>query len=214
MNDKRLYGIDLFKALAMFLVVVLHVNTLGTAFDSSVPGSAQWWLTDGMMTAAYCCVDCFALATGFLMAERAFRPGRIVSLWLQVVFYAVVTTVVWYFAVPGAVGIKDIVSAFFPVLTSKYWYFSAYFVLFFFMPFINAMLHALDKRARAALLAAVFVFLSLLPTFRPLDVIPLSAGYCFFWLAALYIIGACIKLDRLYELSLIHILTLPTNREV
>lgn len=199
MSDKRLYGIDLFKALAMFLVVVLHVNTLGTAFDSSAPGSAQWWLTDGMMTAAYCCVDCFALATGFLMAERAFRPGRIVSLWLQVAFYAVVTTVVWYFAVPGAVGIKDIVSAFFPVLTSKYWYFSAYFVLFFFMPFINAMLHALDGRARAALLAAVFVFLSLLPTFRPLGVIPLSAGYCFFWLAALYIIGACIKLDRLYE---------------
>ncbi len=51
MSDKRLYGIDLFKALAMFLVVVLHVNTLGTAFDSSAPGSAQWWLTDGMMTA-------------------------------------------------------------------------------------------------------------------------------------------------------------------
>ena len=199
MSDKRLYGIDLFKALAMFLVVVLHINTLGTAFDSSAPGSAQWWLTDGMMTAAYCCVDCFALATSFLMAERAFRPGRIVSLWLQVAFYAVVTTVVWYFAVPGAVGIKDIVSAFFPVLTSKYWYFSAYFVLFFFMPFINAMLHALDKRSRGALLAAVFVFLSLLPTFRPLGVIPLSAGYCFFWLAALYIIGACIKLDRLYE---------------
>lgn len=48
-------------------------------------------------------------------------------------------------------------------------------------------------------IAAVFVFLSLLPTFRPLGVIPLSAGYCFFWLAALYIIGACIKLDRLYE---------------
>ena len=199
MSDKRLYGIDLFKALAMFLVVVLHINTLGTAFDSSAPGSAQWWLTDGMMTAAYCCVDCFALATSFLMAERAFRPGRIVSLWLQVAFYAVVTTVVWYFAVPGAVGIKDIVSAFFPVLTSKYWYFSAYFVLFFFMPFINAMLHALDKRSRGALLVAVFVFLSLLPTFRPLGVIPLSAGYCFFWLAALYIIGACIKLDRLYE---------------
>lgn len=54
MNDKRLYGIDLFKALAMFLVVVLHVNTLGTAFDSACPALHQWWLTDGMMTAAYC----------------------------------------------------------------------------------------------------------------------------------------------------------------
>ena len=194
MSDKRLYGIDLFKALAMFLVVVLHVNTLGTAFDSSVPGSAQWWLTDGMMTAAYCCVDCFALATGFLMAERAFRPGRIVSLWLQVAFYAVVTTVVWYFAVPGAVRAQRYRIGVFPLCSrQKYWYFSAYFVLFFFMPFINAMLHALDKRSRGALLAAVFVFLSPLPTFRPLGVIPLSAGYCFFWLAALYIIGACIK---------------------
>lgn len=67
------------------------------------------------------------------------------------------------------------------------------------MPFINVMLRALNSRSRGALLAVVFVFLSFLPTFKPLGVIPLSAGYCFFWLAALYIIGACVKLNRLYE---------------
>lgn len=198
-DGKRLYGVDLFKALAMFLVVALHINTVGGALAGSVPGSAQWWVSDFVQLASYCCVDCFALATGFLMAERGFRPGRIVSLWLQVTFYAVVTAAAWYFIVPGQIGLRYIASSFFPVLTSKYWYFTAYFVLFFFTPFLNAMLHGLDVRGRKMLLAAIFIFFSLLPTFRPLNAIPLSSGYCFFWLAALYLAGGCVKLDRLYE---------------
>lgn len=198
-EGKRLYGIDLFKALAMFLVVALHINTVGGALEGSAAGSAQWWIADFVQIAAYCCVDCFALATGFLMAERGFRPGRIVSLWLQVAFYSVVTAAAWYFIVPGRIGLRYIASSFFPALTSKYWYFTAYFVLFFFTPFLNALLRALDARGRKMLLAALLVFFSLLPTFRPLNVIPLSGGYCFFWLAALYLIGGCVKLDRLYE---------------
>ena len=198
-DGKRLYGVDLFKALSMLLVVALHINTVGGALEGSAAGSVQWWIADFVQIAAYCCVDCFALATGFLMAGRRFRPGRIVSLWLQVAFYSVVTAIAWYFTVPGKIDLKYIVSSFFPVLTSKYWYFTAYFVLFFFTPFLNAMLRALDTHGRKMLLAAIFVFLSLLPTFRPLSVIPLSGGYCFFWLAVLYLIGGCVKLDGLYE---------------
>ena len=198
-DEKRLYGVDLFKALSMLLVVALHINTVGGALEGSAAGSAQWWIADFVQIAAYCCVDCFALATGFLMAGRRFRPGRIVSLWLQAAFYSVVTAITWYFTVPGKIDLKYIVSSFFTVLTSKYWYFTAYFVLFFFTPFLNAMLRALDTHGRKMLLAAIFVFLSLLPTFRPLSVIPLSGGYCFFWLAALYLIGGCVKLDGLYE---------------
>lgn len=198
-DKKRNTGIDLFKALAMFLVVLLHINTAGGALGGSVPGSAQWWIADLAQTAAYCCVDCFALATGFLMAGRAFRPGRIVSLWMQVAFYAVATAAAWYILVPGQIGLRVVASAFFPVLTSKYWYFTAYFIMFFFTPFLNVLLNALDSYGRKMLLAAIFVFMSLLPTFRPLAVMPLAAGYCAVWLAALYIAGACVKLDRLYE---------------
>ncbi len=190
---------DLFKSLAMFLVVLLHINTAGGALSGSVPGSAQWWIADLAQSASYCCVDCFALATGFLMAGRAFRPGRIAALWMQVTFYAVVTAAAWYILIPGQIGLKFVASAFFPVLTSKYWYFTAYFIMFFFTPFLNAMLNALDGRGRKMLLAAIFVFMSLLPTFRPLAVMPLAAGYSAVWLAALYIAGACVKLDKLYE---------------
>lgn len=125
-DGKRLYGVDLFKALSMLLVVALHINTVGGALEGSAAGSVQWWIADFVQIAAYCCVDCFALATGFLMAGRRFRPGRIVSLWLQVAFYSVVTAIAWYFTVPGKVDLKYIVSSFFPVLTSKYWYFTAY----------------------------------------------------------------------------------------
>ena len=36
-DGKRLYGVDLFKALAMFLVVALHINTVGGALAGSAP---------------------------------------------------------------------------------------------------------------------------------------------------------------------------------
>lgn len=199
MTKNRNGGVDLFKSLSMFLVVLLHINTAGGALSGSVQGSAQWWIADLAQSAAYCCVDCFALTTGFLMAGRAFRPGRIVSLWMQVAFYAVATAAAWYILVPGQIGLKVVASAFFPVLTSKYWYFTAYFIMFFFTPFLNVMLNALDGRGRKMLLAAIFVFMSLLPTFRPLAVMPLAAGYSAVWLSALYLIGACVKLDKLYE---------------
>ena len=114
-DGKRLYGVDLFKALSMLLVVALHINTVGGALEGSAAGSVQWWIADFVQIAAYCCVDCFALATGFLMAGRRFRPGRIVSLWLQVAFYSVVTAIAWYFTVPGKIDLKYIVSSFFPV---------------------------------------------------------------------------------------------------
>ena len=200
MNPKsRNGGVDLFKALSMFLVVLLHINTAGGALGGSAPGSAQWWIADLAQAASYCCVDCFALATGFLMAGRAFRPGRMVSLWMQVAFYSVILAAVWHFAAPEEIGLRYIAVAAFPVLTSKYWYFSAYFIMFFFTPFLNAMLNALDGRGRKMLLAALFVFTSLLPTFRPLSVMPLAAGYSAVWLSILYLAGACVKLDKLYE---------------
>lgn len=198
-DSKRLYGIDLFKALAMFLVIILHTNTIGGALHSSVPGSAQWWTADFAESASYCCVNCFALATGFLMVGRAFRPGHIVSLWLQAVFYSVLIAVLRHFATPEEIGLRYVAEAFFPVLTSKYWYFSAYFIMFFFIPFLNAMLGALDRRGRKMLLIAIFVFTSLLPTFKTIRVMPLEGGYCALWLTLLYLIGACVKLDKLYE---------------
>ena len=192
-------GVDLLKSLSMFLVVLLHINTAGGALGGSVPDSAQWWIADLAQSASYCCVNCFALITGFLMTGRAFRPGRIVSSWMQVAFYSVVTAAAWYILMPGQIEPEFVTSAFFPVLNSSYWYFTAYFVMFFFTPFLNAMVNALDRHGRKMLLAAIFVFMSLLPTVNPLPIMPLACGYSAIWLSALYLVGACVKLDKLYE---------------
>lgn len=201
MNDSRIYGVDLFKALAMFLVVLLHINTVGGVFAAAPAGTAAWLISDALQSASYCCVNCFALATGFLMAERPFRVGRIVPQWLQAAFYSLLSALLCLIVFPGSIGIKDFAGAFLPVLTGKYWYFTAYFVLFFFTPFLNSMLSALQRRGRLSLLAALFVFMSLIPTLIPMSVIPLSGGYCVFWLAVMYIFGAVIKLERLYRLA-------------
>ena len=73
-----------------------------------------------MEIAAYCAVDCFAMATGYLMAERTFRYRRILPMWLTVQFHSLVITIFL-----NRLHLEDIsnltwLSYLFPVTASNY----------------------------------------------------------------------------------------------
>ena len=86
-GKRRCAGIDVIKLLSMQMIVVLHVLGQGGILSRLPVFSARYeavWLLE---TACFCAVNCFALATGYLMAESHFRYSRLLELWLQVAFY-------------------------------------------------------------------------------------------------------------------------------
>lgn len=136
---------------------------------------------------------------GTLAGGRGFKPvryrfSRLLNLWLEVTFYTVSMTAIFAVAFPGTVGLKEAVSAFFPLLSKQYWYFNAYFVLFLFMPFVDRLIEVLSKKEMQLLLGAIGLGFSILPTIANKDIFVTGKGYSGLWLICLYIIGAYVKL--------------------
>ncbi len=187
----RNYGIDLLKILSMYMVVVLHILHHGGIMTGCEPGMSQ--LSAQLLhTASFCAVNLFGLTTGYLMGDRRVKYGRVVDLWLQVVFYCVVISAAACL-LGKAVSLRGWLGALAPVTFKSYWYFSAYFGLFFLMPYLNAMLSALSKRQDRGLALVLVVLFFLVSCLSPEDAFAMRDGYSLIWLLILYVTGALLR---------------------
>jgi hypothetical protein len=194
-------GIDLVKIVSMVFIAVLHVLGQGGVLNACRPLSARYetaWLFE---IAAYGAVNCFALASGYLLSFRPFKAVRIIELWLQVVFYTVLITYIFSKVRPAAVTGETWRNAFLPVIKNQYWYFTAYAGIFFLIPFFNYAVEVMCRRQLFLLFAALFIVFSVIPTFSQRDIFGTDNGYSAVWLALLYLAGACIRKYRLEDKS-------------
>ena len=194
LTKNRNYGIDLLRMLAMFMVVTLHVLGKGGILSNAAPGSGSYAAAWFPEICAYCAVNCYALISGYVGVGGSFKYRRMLPMWLQVFFYSFLFTLLFAIFAPSYVGEGQLVKSAFPALTKQYWYFTAYFCMFFFVPFMNKLLLSLEKaqlRALAITIAAVF---SLMTLAAGKDVFLLGGGYCALWLGLLYLMGGCARL--------------------
>lgn len=197
----RNLGIDLLRSLSMLMVVVLHVLGQGGVLAAQAEMSVGYGVSWFVELLCYCAVDCFGLISGFVSFDRQFKLKKGISHWAQVAFYSVLITLLFKIFLPEAVGIRDILYAFFPALTQKYWYFTAYFGLMFFIPYLNALMGTISVAQAKTLLYTLLGVFSVLPVLINRDVFFARAGYSFLWVAILYLMGACIgKMGKSWEL--------------
>ncbi|MFB0920807.1 MAG: acyltransferase [Oscillospiraceae bacterium] len=189
----RSYGIDFLKSISMLMVVVLHTLGAGGILNTASAGSAannSAWLLE---TACICAVNCFGLVSGYVLCRGRYRRSRLLSLWLRVVLESLVITAHLAAVRTGTVGTKEWIKVFTPVIQNVYWYFTAYFALFFFVPYINKMLLVLSSKEKISLSASIVVVFVLMGNLFNNDIFSLHGGYGFLWLLCLYILGACMR---------------------
>lgn len=150
-----------------------------------------------------CCrifsVNCYALISGYVGVQGRHRLSNLIMLWLQVVFYNVIFTVLSQLHHHGTIGEKGILRALFPVSTRAYWYFTAYVGLFLLLPLINMAIRELKKEQLKQIVIGMIILFSLIPTIANEDVFGISGGFHLLWLMILYIIGAYIGKYSLFE---------------
>ncbi len=195
-NDRN-YGIDLLRIVAIFMIVMLHLNNHAGIMVSTVKGTVNHNISWFIHIAVYCGANCYALISGYVGVKAKTKYANIIYLYLQVVFYLLVSGVLFYYLKPGSMETKYLVERLMPVHYNYYWYFTAYFGMFFFIPFMNKLLLALNKKQLKGLMLTIFVLFSLRPSALLMDRFRLEKGYSLLWLAALYLIGGCIKLLEL-----------------
>lgn len=187
---KREYGIDILKMMAMMMVVAHHVLQSG-GVETRLLESSPAYFTQFFHCFCYCAVDCFVLATGYIMSQHTFKYVRIFRLWLKVVGYSLlIVSVVWLFVPTVSVGWRDWMGAVLPVTFNRYWFFTEYVGLFFAIPFLNKLLISLTDRECALMLVSGFGILSVSSLFSGLDLFVTKWGYSFVWFVYLYLLGA------------------------
>ena len=176
------------------MIPVLHILGQGGILSNSNALSVHNEVAFLLEIASYCAVNSYAIISGYVGYEKKQKYSNILYLCFQVSFYIIVTTVVFYFFKPETVNLKTaVLEALFPFAYNTYWYFSAYFCLFFFMPFLNMVLDKFDRKNSKRLLLLLFFIFSLLPTIFHTDLGCTKSGYSFLWLGILYLAGAYIK---------------------
>lgn len=189
----RSYGIDLLKSVSMLMVVVLHVLGVGGILNATTNGTAANNIAWFLETANICAVNCFGLVSGYVLCKGHYRRSRLVSLWLRVVFESLIITTLFAIFVRGTVGSNEWLKVFTPVIHGVYWYFTAYFALFFFVPYINKMISVLSKRELISLAVSVVFIFSFVGNILNTDIFFIHGGYGFLWLLCLYVLGACMR---------------------
>ena len=190
----RKYGIDLLRIITMFMIVILHVFWHGGILPSEKLyfGSEKYNIIWIIEIICYVAVNCYALISGFVGVNSKTKYSNIVLLWLRVAFYSILL-----YLLACKFGIIEydyntFITFCFPVLNSKYWYFTAYFVLFFFMPILNAGLQNLEYKQLRNAVILIIIVTCILPFIYAGDVFHFKKGYSFVWLLVLYIIGGFI----------------------
>lgn len=201
-KSKRNYGIDLLRMIAMMMVVTLHTLSRSGLLTETARGSLKYETSWFLEILCYCAVDCFILISGYVGLNTKFKLSRIADLWLQVTFYTVGLNLLMSAIHHNFSGDK-ILHSFFPVMNNTYWFFTQYFILSFFMPFINKLILSMDVKKLKAVFVTGMIFLSVIPMIvcflrefdesMVKDLFFENRGYSVIWLSFVYAVGCIIK---------------------
>lgn len=187
-QNKRVYGIDLLKSIAMLLVVLEHLVSYGGDITTSVGTTGVLVFILRLFTAP--AVNIFVLVTGYVYATSKYKFSRIVMLWFEVLLYSVVLSVLGYLF--GYISLAKLAVSFVPVISRTYWFFSSYFILFLLIPFLNYILKKASFKQLSYLLVILFVIICgyawLANSVKDSNL--LRKGYSSIWFVVLYLLGA------------------------
>lgn len=190
---KKNYGIELLRILSMTMIVILHILRWGGVLDHVAPNSLSQHLAYILQIASFCCVNCFALTSGYVMCQSRSRLSRLLRLWLQVLFYSFGFLAVFAVFFPQSLHMGALLETFLPISVRQYWYISAYVGMYVLIPVLNAAISHLEKKTFAGLLLGSFVLFSLVATFPVKDVFGLRAGESMLWLSLMYLLGGYLR---------------------
>ena len=163
-------------------------------------GSAVYWTAWFLEILSYCAVNCFGLISGFVMVDKSIKIKSIVFLWMQIIFYSILISVIVFILFPESRTTGNLISSFLPIIRKQWWYASSYFGLYFLIPILNAAINNITKQTHQKILLSVLLGIGCIDCIiSSNDPFSLNAGYSTAWLILLYLFGAYIKKYEIHK---------------
>ena len=197
MAVKRQTNFELLRIVAMGMIIILHYLDRGGILvpyreDASVLNHAAWLIEAFCMVS----VNCYVLISGYFLVESEWRPGRVLSLAAQVLFYALLIPIVMIcvgMISVSQLSIYDWLTFVFPFQNEQYWFATHYLILFVFAPILAAGVQKLDKKTLQTVIGLLLLFFSVAKTVIPFHLVMDTNGYHYGWFFCLFLVGGYIR---------------------
>ena len=165
MQSKRQANFELLRIVAMMMIIALHyLNKSDLILLYTQERSAVNYATHFVEAFCIVAVNCYVLLSGYFLAESAWKPGRVVSLVAQILFYSVLIPVILICAGVisfGELSVYNWLTYVLPVETEHYWFGTAYLVMYALAPFLAAGAKAVEKKTLQFGIAFLVIFFSM-----------------------------------------------------
>lgn len=193
----RLTGLDVLRSLAMLMIVAWHFfqQAVGTSlYPATGTGCFNYAVSELLVVCSSVCVNIFVLISSYFLVDKPFNGSRIISLWLQVVFYSAGLALIFFFLKPGSISLAGLVGSFFPVSTYAYWFFTVYFGFVCLAPFLSKIALSLSRRDYRLLLLVLIIICCTFVLIVPFgNVMGANRGSSLIWFIALFFWGGYLK---------------------
>ena len=197
MKKERTPSLDLLRIISMLMVICNHlISWSGILPDEAYAMTPMWLAKEVFFVFLQPAVNCFVLISGYFLCTARFKLKKLVSLWVQTLFYSIG---IYLLVCLSCDGIPFSFSVFLkrclPVTTTHYWFITAYILMYILFPFMNTLIHAMDKSKHLMCCLVLFGVFSVAANLMYIsDFSGVYGGYSFIWFCVIYIAAAYIRL--------------------
>ncbi len=163
---KRVFGLDIVRAIAILLVVIVHVFMMNYFQISTIKGTSSFILLF-IKNIAMTCVPLFILLTGYLKYNKKLNKDHyksIINILITYLVIAIITVLFDIFYLNNNFSFNKHILGIFNFTINPYsWYIEMYIGLFLFIPFLNTLYHNLKQKKHKHILIGTLLFLSSIP---------------------------------------------------
>lgn len=196
-NIKRNSNLELYRIIVMLFIVSHHylVNSglLPIIENLTPPGNELslkvcFFYLFGMWGKTG--INCFVLITGYFMCKSQITLRKFLKLLLQIEFYNILINAVFVLTGYKAFGLNVLYEMFWPIKGVADGFTSCFLLFYLCIPFLNALVHNLDRKRYLALIGlCLFIYTVLGTTLR----IRVTMNYVT-WFCILYFISSYIRM--------------------
>lgn len=189
-------NLDLLRIVSMLLIIFLHsIDHSGVLENAESCGAGMFFYVRFTYALCMVCVNIYVMLSGYFMVNSKFRLHKLATLWMEAAFYSFVLKLLFMLIGKEPFSILSLVSCCFPILTGRYWFLTIYVGMYLVSPFLNILIHAMNKRQHGMLNLCLFAIMSLWASLHPaIAGMNSGGGWGLAWFVVMYLAAAWLRL--------------------
>ncbi len=161
-KTKRQGNIEILRIVCMILIIVHHYCVHGGLQNVDTSLANEFVTYIGIIIGKFAS-NTFALITGFFLFKYKFKMQKVIKIYLQAVFYAILVSIMAIILL-GTRYVRSIKYAIFPISLKISWFATAYIAIYMLIPFIKPILDKLTKINYLRLLIVLGIGITVIPS--------------------------------------------------